>query len=187
MEFKNQMREKIWPIASVILGTLLLLSLFTFWQGDKSPKAGKTSGLPTPVPSQTKPAPLSLLTVSPEPFDWGNIKIGGGIVQMKFTLKNTSTEAISVSKLETSCMCTEASLKTGDKESPFFGMPGHGGANPGWEAEITPGQEATLTVKFDPAAHGPEGLGKANRVARIWFSQPVNTYRDIAFTATVVK
>lgn len=163
-----------------------MLSLFAFWQGDKSPKAGKTSGLPTPLP-QTKPVPLSFLTVSPEPFDWGNIKINGGIVQTKFSLKNLSQETVKVAKVETSCMCTEASLKAGDQESPFFGMPGHGGANPGWQAEITPGGEATLTVKFDPAAHGPEGLGKVTRVTRIWFSQPVNTYRDIAFAATVVK
>ncbi len=181
------MKNKIWPIAAVVLGTLLLISLFAFWQGNKSPKTGVTSGVSTPVPTQTKPVALNSLSVSPEPFDWGDIKIGGGIVEQKFTLKNTADTAISVSKLETSCMCTEASLTVGDKESPFFGMPGHQGANPGWQAEIAPGAEVTLTVKFDPAAHGPQGVGKINRSIRIWFSQPANSYRDIGFVANVVK
>lgn len=181
------MKERIWLIASIVFGTLLLISVFALWQGDRS---GNTtnSGLTSATPTPEKPKPISLpsITASPEPFDWGNIKINGGIVQTKFTLKNSSAEAVSISKLETSCMCTEASLKIGEKESPFFGMPGHT-PNPGWQAEISAGQEAILTVKFDPAAHGPEGLGKVNRVARIWFSKPDNTYRDIAFVANVVK
>lgn len=177
------MKEKTWLMASAILGTLLLVSFFAIWQGGKG---GSGSSFTAPTTTNTKLTPLSSLTVSPEPFNWGSLKINGGIVQTKFTLKNTSSQALKITKLETSCMCTEASLKVGDQESPFFGMPGHAG-NPGWPAEVAPGGEMILTVKFDPAAHGPEGLGKVDRLARIWFSEPANSYRDIAFTANVVK
>ena len=176
------MKEKTWLLASAILGTLLLVSFLAIWQGGK---VNQSSSI-TSTTSQSKPVPVTGLTAAPEPFNWGNIKINGGIVQAKFTLKNTSPRALKIAKLETSCMCTEASLKIGDQESPFFGMPGHAG-NADWQAEIAPGAEASLTVKFDPAAHGPEGLGKVDRIARIWFSDPANSYRDIAFTATVVK
>lgn len=178
------MKEKIWPLVAVILGTFLVITLFALWQGQGDKTGGQVSSNPTQP--QKKPVVLSSLKVSPEPFDWGNIKINGGIVQTQFTLKNEADKAVSIARIETSCMCTEASLKVGEKKSPFFGMPGHAG-NPGWQAEITPGEEVTLTVKFDPAAHGPEGLGKVDRVTRIWFSQPENSYRDIAFAATVVK
>lgn len=179
------MKQKIWLLTSVILGTLVVISLFALWQGGKTGNvASSLSSAPTA--NNSKPTPITSLTANPDPFDWGNIKINGGIVQTKFALKNTSSQVLKVAKLETSCMCTEASLKIGDQESPFFGMPGHAG-NPGWQAEIASGAEVSLTVKFDPAAHGPEGLGKVDRVARIWFSDPANSYRDIAFTANVVK
>lgn len=183
MKTSNVLQEKTWLMASAILGTLLLVSLFAIWQGGKG---GSSPSSTVPTTTNTKSTPLSSLTVSPEPFNWGSLKINGGIVQTKFTLKNTSSQALKVAKLETSCMCTEASLKIGDQESPFFGMPGHAG-NAGWQTEIAPGAEASLMVKFDPAAHGPEGLGKVDRITRIWFSEPANSYRDIAFTANVVK
>lgn len=176
--------KKIWPIATIVLGTVLLISVFAIWQGDKS---GGIASAPAATPTPSKPpTAVSEISVSPQPFDWGNIKYGGGIVETKFTLKNTSSNVLKIAKVETSCMCTEASLKVGDKESPFFSMPGHT-ANPGWQADFQPGQEAIITAKFDPAAHGPEGIGKVDRVIRVWFSQPENSYQDVNFSGTVVK
>lgn len=177
--------KKIWPVASIVLGTVLIIAVFAIWQGDKSGGIANVS-VATPTPSKP-PTVVSGISVSPQPFDWGKIKYGGGIVETKFTLKNTTSDILKISKIETSCMCTQASMKLGDKESPFFSMPGHGGPNPGWQADFQPGQEAVITAKFDPAAHGPEGVGKVDRVIRVWFSQPENTYQDVNFVGTVVK
>lgn len=174
------MKEKFWLVTSFVLGTLLLVSLFAVWQGDSSALPARSEQA-SATKSPTKPVALSQLQAEPQPFDWGEIKINGGIVQKEFKIKNEG-ESVKTERLETSCMCTEASLNG----SPFFGMPGHQ-ANPGFTTEINKGQEVTLTVRFDPAAHGPEGLGKVDRVIRIWFSRPENSYKDIEFTANVVK
>lgn len=47
-----------------------------------------------------------------------------------------------------------------------FGMPGHG-AIPTINEALEPGTEATIEVVFDPAAHGPAGVGKVNRVVTV--------------------
>lgn len=142
-----------------------------------------SSGNPSPASQLT---PLSGLEVSPQPFEFGDVFMGKGIVTKTFSLKNKTGKEIKVAKVETSCMCTEASLKVGDTESPYFGMPGHT-SNPGWQATIPSDGEAFLTAKYDPNAHGPSGTGLAKRVVRVFFSDPQNTYSDVNFTANVVK
>lgn len=154
--------------------------------GETAPSANSSSpssGNSSPV---SQLAPLSGLEVSPQPFEFGDVSMKNGIVNKTFTLKNKTGQPIEVARIETSCMCTEASLKVGDKESPFFGMPGHT-QNPGWQATIPPDSEVIVTARFDPNAHGPSGTGLAQRVVRIFFSDPQNNYADIKFSANVVK
>lgn len=161
---------------------------FGFSSGGETTLSNSTNS--SSSPGNSSPAsqltPLSGLEVSPQPFEFGDVSMKNGIVNKTFTLKNKTGQPIEVAKIETSCMCTEASLKVGDKESPFFGMPGHI-QNPGWQATIPPDGEVFLTARFDPNAHGPSGTGFAKRVVRVFFSNPQNTYADINFTANVVK
>ena len=60
-------------------------------------------------------------------------------------------------------MCTVAVLQKGDKKFGPFGMPGHGFV-PKMDAEVSPGEEVSVDVTFDPAAHGPAGVGSIQRV-----------------------
>jgi len=59
-------------------------------------------------------------------------------------------------------MCTSAFLIRGDKKIGPFGMPGHGFA-PSLNQNLAPNEEAALEVIFDPAAHGPAGVGQVER------------------------
>lgn len=95
-------------------------------------------------------------------YDFGSISMAAGKVKHQFKIKNTSAQAVTISKMYTSCMCTTATLTTGGKQFGPFGMPGHG-AIPKINQTINPNEEATVEVVFDPAAHGPAGVGRIQR------------------------
>jgi|GEM_PF-1588780 len=103
------------------------------------------------------------LSANPSVFDFGAIAMRDGNVSYTFRVKNEKSEPLLATKLYTSCMCTTAELvrKTGERFGPF-GMPGHGGSSI-LNREIGPNEAFDLVVTFDPAAHGPAGIGPTTR------------------------
>ena len=51
----------------------------------------------------------------------------------------------------------------GDRRVGPFGMEGHGGPIPTINEELPANQEVQVEVMFDPAAHGPAGVGPITR------------------------
>lgn len=92
-------------------------------------------------------------------FDWGKIKIDAGNVEKTFVIKNAGSGTLKLSNIFTSCDCTTASVIINGKQSPYFGM--H--AKSAWIGEVPAGGQAELKVIFDPAYHGPSGLGPMTR------------------------
>lgn len=111
-------------------------------------------------------AVVSALTAPETSYDFGTISMVNGDVSKIFTLKNSSPETITIEKIYTSCMCTEANLIIGDKKFGPFGMPGHG-IVPKVNQELKPGEEAKIEAIFDPKAHGPAGVGPIDRVVYV--------------------
>mgnify|MGYP001591923414 CR=1 FL=1 len=99
-------------------------------------------------------------------YDFGSISMAAGKVKHTFKIKNTSAEAVTIGKMYTSCMCTTASLMMGGKQFGPVGMPGHG-AIPKINQTINPNEEAAVEVVFDPAAHGPAGVGRIQRTVTL--------------------
>jgi len=97
-------------------------------------------------------------------FDFGTISMAAGPVNYIFELKNTGNNPVTVKKIYTSCMCTTAYLDGGERRVGPFGMPGHGGPSGRASETIGPGESRRLQVIFDPAAHGPAGVGKIERL-----------------------
>ncbi|MBI4100725.1 DUF1573 domain-containing protein [Candidatus Microgenomates bacterium] len=176
-----------WFLMSFALLVILGLTIFVF-NGSQSvsQSSNSTSMTSTPAVNNAQLQPISGVEVSPQSFEFGDVSMKNGVVTKTFILKNKTDRDLKVAKVETSCMCTEASIKVGDKESPYFGMPGHT-SNPSWQTDILKNGEAFVTAKFDPNAHGPSGVGFAKRVVRIFFSDPQNSYLDINFSANVIK
>lgn len=103
-----------------------------------------------------------VLSVSETNYNFGSVSMAAGKVNRVFKITNNSTEAVAIKRMSTSCMCTVASLlKSGEQFGPF-GMPGHGFI-PEINQTIEPGEEAEVKVTFDPAAHGPAGVGQIAR------------------------
>jgi hypothetical protein len=99
-------------------------------------------------------------------YDFGSISMAAGKVTHQFKIKNTSAETVSISKMYTSCMCTTATLMIGSKQFGPIGMPGHG-AIPLINQAIKPSEEVRVEVVFDPAAHGPAGVGRIGRTVTL--------------------
>lgn len=117
-------------------------------------------------------------------YDFGPVSMAKGKVSHIYKIVNTSSEPTIISKIYTSCMCTVASFTTqdGQKFGPF-GMPGHGGPSGKINTALQPGQEAELEAVFDPAAHGPAGVGAIDRVVYVETSDGQKL--ELKFTATV--
>ena len=105
-------------------------------------------------------------------FDFGMISMANGKVKNVFILKNTSNDSITISKVFSSCMCTNAILSVGGVRRGPFGMPGHGFV-PGVNENVGPGGEAQVEIVFDPAAHGPAGVGPIERTVYVETSKGV--------------
>ncbi len=117
-------------------------------------------------------------------YDLGDVPIGGGIVTKEYEIKNTSGKDIELAKIVTSCMCTSANLKIGDNETRFFSMEMGGDKNPLISFKIKKDETAKVTVRFDPAAHGPQGTGPFDRVVSLYFDTGI---KELTFAGTVVK
>lgn len=108
----------------------------------------------------------TLIVEESDNYDFGSISMAAGKVKHAFKIKNNGDEAVTVNKIYTSCMCTTALLTTGSKQFGPYGMPGHGFI-PGINQDINPNEEATVEVIFDPAAHGPAGVGRIQRIVTV--------------------
>lgn len=118
-------------------------------------------------PARVEGAVTGSLSVSETFYDFGTISMKNGNVSKSFTITNNGADT-KISKISTSCMCTNAFIVSADgsKKGPF-GMPGHGGLVPKANEAIGAGESRTLEVVYDPNAHGPAGVGLIERVVFI--------------------
>lgn len=165
-------KKKVDPfLLGIGLVTLLLLITVTYF-GLKMGNAEQVSA-DTSVNAQ----------IDANRYDWGAIPIDGGVVDHSFFIENTSANALKLYAVKTSCMCTTAWLKTKEQTSKRFGMHEKGGE----VFEVQPGETAELVVEFDPAFHGPSGLGPISRTVTLRTNDASNPTLSFQVTANVIK
>lgn len=123
----------------------------------------------------------ALASVSPF-FNFGKISMAAGKVSHRYWIKNISGAPLTVTKLFTSCMCTVATLITAAGKNGPFGMPGHSPI-PEFKELLAPEATAQVEVVFDPAAHGPAGVGQIDRIATL--ENDGGLPLELRFSATV--
>jgi len=116
-------------------------------------------------------------------FDWGTIGLNDGNVEHAFDILNEGSEPLVLSDIATSCMCTTATLILGEDESPVFGM--HTKSD--YQLTVPSGETAKLKVVFDPAFHGPSGIGPISRTITINTNDPERPELRFMLTAVVRK
>ena len=119
-----------------------------------------------PTVSQAIAAPLpttagSLSSPDGE-FDFGAVSMRGGKVKHRYSFRNGGDSPVTIERIYTSCMCTTATFMKGPRIVGSYGMPGHGPL-PAVNEILAPCETAYIDATFDPAAHGPAGLGHTVR------------------------
>lgn len=105
---------------------------------------------------------ISKISAEELSFDFSTVSMAAGKISHIFKIKNSSADSVNIGKIYTSCMCTSASLEIGGEKIGPFGMAGHGFI-PAINKTLAAGEWANIEVIFDPAAHGPAGVGPIKR------------------------
>lgn len=121
------------------------------------------------------------MEISPSEYDMGAISMAAGKIIKTFEIKNTGEGDLKIDSIRTSCHCTTARLKVGETTSSDFGMDG----STFWSQKIAPGQIGYLEVTFDPAYHGPQGLGSAIRAIYFESNDSQNKQSEVRLIANV--
>lgn len=158
-------------IIGIIALTVILLVGAVIW--------GTKIGGSTDVSSDSAVA----LQVDANSYDWGTIDYDGGVVTKSFTITNTSGSTLKLYNVLTSCICTTAQLKTTGQTSKKFGM--HEKSSGVFE--VNPNESAELLVEFDPAFHGPSGVGPVTRTVTLNTNDQKNSTLTFNLTGNVVK
>lgn len=147
-----------------LIAVTIVAIAFGIWRSQQS--AGKPE-----APRAEQVAQAGALVSDGAFHDFGTISMAAGNVSHRYRIRNTGAEPLKIDRIYTSCMCTLATLTTssGWIYGPF-GMPGHGFVPPA-NALLAPGQEASVEIVFDPAAHGPSGVGRIERAIMLESAQ----------------
>jgi hypothetical protein len=146
------MKKTITIITVIVFGLIALM----FW--GKSNKASEAAEIPQDV------GKIGAVEVSEKIFDFGAISMKNGLVDHVFKITNSSDKDVSIKKISTSCMCTNAYMQSASGEKGPFGMEGHGGYVPPANETIKAGESRDVRVVYDPNAHGPAGVGAIDRL-----------------------
>lgn len=135
----------------IVLGLTIGLGGLMLWGRSKQavevPKnSGETSSLSAPE----------------KLYDFGTISMKNGLAERRFKVINSSDKDVSLKKISTSCMCTQAYIESPDGEKGPFGMEGMGYLPP-IDETIKAGETREIKVVYDPNAHGPAGVGAIER------------------------
>jgi hypothetical protein len=140
----------------------------------------------TTPPEASRPGAAPRIEISPSEYDLGQVSMAQGKITRVYQVKNVGEGPLKLSAIWTSCACTTAALKIDQKTSPLFGMPGHG-VNPAfWSETLAPGQAGELEVVFDPAFHGPTGLGEIVRVVYLESNDKARPRSEAKFFGEVI-
>ena len=157
-------------VGTVVITVLILAAAAVFGSG---------MGATTQVTTDGQVA----ISVDSNRYDWGNIDISGGGVSKSFAIESSGDVPLKLYNVKTSCMCTTAQLKTTSQTSPKFNM--HDQTSSVFE--VKPGETAELIIEFDPAFHGPSGIGPISRTITMNTNDPRNPTLSFNLTAQVVK
>lgn len=164
----------------LLIGLLVALALIVGVVALVRQKNSQVAG--SAVELITDPAQVEIV---PETIAIGKVLYSGGYVDKEYEIRNKSDKTLRLKKIATSCMCTFASVSWGDKKTRYFSMEGHGDKNPTINFEIPGGTTAKINVRFDPAAHGLQGIGRVDRSVYLTFADPIGV-REVKFSGEVV-
>lgn len=142
----------------------------------------------TQAESMQKELSDSEIVIEKNNINLGEIPIMGGKVDAVFNFTNLGKSPIALYEAETSCMCTEAIVKSSDGVvSPIIQMRGHGETQANINQVLNSDETASLVATFDPLAHGPNALGEIKRDVFIKTNSSKTPLLRFSFQGKVIK
>lgn len=128
------------------------------------------------------------LTIPESSWDLGDVRMNDGINTKSVSLTNETSSPITLTKMETSCMCTTAQIVHVDgSKSGLKGMPGHGGGSSNLSETIQAGETVSLLINFDPNAHGPSAIGPITRNVTLMTNSQAQPEITLTFSGNVIQ
>ncbi len=158
-------------ILGIVLATAILVGGGMWWVVKSGEVAGVTA------------TPGTKVVLEKNSVDFGEVKIGDGVVEARYKLKNEGDQTLKLFNGTTSCACTKAKVVTKKGESQPFGM--HTKSKE--VTEVAPGEEAEIVAIFDPAFHGPSGVGPISRQITVTTNDPNLTEISLTMIGSVIK
>jgi len=155
-------------VVLIIVAVILIGGGFAIFSGDGNGNQEKIE----------KVQSSSTLSSDKEIYDFGDIDIFGGTVETEFALTNEGADDIVITGGTTSCGCTN-----GEIGGISFGM--HEKMR--GEFTIPAGETKNLKVIYDPMAHGPSGVGLAQRSVFLKTNSTVTPELEVRIKAMVTK
>ncbi len=162
-------------ITALVVGVAILAS---------KPTGGSVDGATTGGDRYVSNVLIQGVSANTESIDIGKVGYGGGIVSKVYEIKNDTGRDLKLKKIVTSCMCTKARVVFGDKATKLYAMEMNGDKNPIIDYDFPAGSAAKVEFNFDPAAHGPAGIGPIDRVITLYFD---GGFKELKFNGEVVK
>lgn len=124
------------------------------------------------------PPKISLET---DRINLGTVSQKDGIKTAFVSITNSGQSDLVIDSIETSCMCTSASIIYNGAEGPKFGMSMHGENPTDYKIFIPQGESASLKIAYDPNAHGPQETPEESitREITIMSNDPENFRKSI--------
>ena len=137
--------------------------------------------------SSTPSAEGAKLTLSETKWDLGDVAMSKGVESREVQMTNDGKAPVTITRMETSCMCTTAQIIHENGESSGVkGMVGHGGT-PALSEVVAPGETVTVLVKYDPNAHGPYATGPTQRTVSLFTNSKTQPPLKLALSGNVGK
>jgi len=174
---KSSPKRKI--LYALVAGSAIVI-VFGIFSSQKKPLPPRAGYEGQPTVGQLSGA--KMLVTDSSYFDFGRVPMSGGKVSHRYSIRNSGTAPLTITKIYTSCMCTAATLVTRSRNVGPFGMPGHGSI-PTLDERLAPGEAAQVNVVFDPSAHGPAGIGLNERSVTV--RNDAGRSLELSFTAMV--
>lgn len=164
--FSKTQKDKIRKY-SIIFGAIILIALFFYWRL---------------IPPKDAP----IISIEPTYQDLGMVSQANGVVSTQFQITNKGTNTLVIDNMDTSCMCTTASVISDGSEGPKFGMEMHGTNPKNWKIAIEPGKTVQLKVYYDPNAH-KDLRGPVSRTINVYSNDPRNAVKTVRINLNQVS
>ncbi len=124
----------------------------------------------------------SELQLNPIEHNAGTVSMADGDITFIYEIENKGKGNLKIDRIWTTCGCTEARLKVGDRTSKKFGMYDSALF---WSQIIEPGEKGYLEVVFDPGFHGSGGTGPVTRAVYLSTNDPLNEEARVLLSVDV--